>query len=73
MSKQQTILALLVFLVVLFSVDMLFGNNIMETFRGASVNAPIRNVRPIATSRFVDVPRYVIDADDGPLNYRFFG
>jgi hypothetical protein len=34
MSKLQTILGLLLFLVILFSMDMIFGNPIRETFRG---------------------------------------
>ena len=33
MSKIQTILSLLLFLVILFSMDMIFGNPIRETFR----------------------------------------
>jgi hypothetical protein len=34
MSKLQTIFGLLLFLVILFSMDMIFGNPIRETFSG---------------------------------------
>jgi len=34
MSKIQTIIYLFVFLIVLFSMDMVFGNPLRETFRG---------------------------------------
>lgn len=36
MSKIQTIIYLLVFIIVLFSMDMMFGNPLRETFRGGS-------------------------------------
>lgn len=36
MSKIQTIIYLLVFIIVLFSMDMTFGNPLRETFRGGS-------------------------------------
>ena len=34
MSKSQTLIGLLIFLVILCSMDMIFGNPIRETFRG---------------------------------------
>lgn len=34
MSKVQTIMSLLIFLVIVFSMDMIFGNPLRETFRG---------------------------------------
>jgi len=37
MSKIQTIICLLIFLVVLFSMDMIFGNPLKETFRGTTI------------------------------------
>lgn len=36
MSKIQTILYLLIFLIVIFSMDMIFGNPVRETFRGST-------------------------------------
>ena len=36
MSKIQTIIVLFVFLIILFSMDMIFGNPLIETFRGAN-------------------------------------
>jgi hypothetical protein len=36
MSKIQTIIYLLVFIIVLFSMDMIFGNPLRETFRGGT-------------------------------------
>ena len=36
MSKIQTIFYLLVFLFVVFSMDMIFGNPLRETFRGST-------------------------------------
>jgi hypothetical protein len=38
MSKIQTIICLLIFIVVLFSMDMIFGNPLKETFSGVSWN-----------------------------------
>jgi hypothetical protein len=38
MSKIQTIICLLIFLVVLFSMDMIFGNPLKETFSGVAWN-----------------------------------
>lgn len=34
MSKLQSILGLLIFIVIVFSMDMIFGNPLRETFRG---------------------------------------
>ena len=34
MHKVQTIISLLLFLVIVFSMDMIFGNPLMESFRG---------------------------------------
>jgi hypothetical protein len=41
MSKIQTIIYLLVFLIVLFSMDMMFGNPLRETFRGSSIGTGV--------------------------------
>ena len=77
MSKIKTIIGLLLFIIILFLIDMIFGNKIMETFRGGVVvSSPgpgfsPRIINPIATRRYVNVPRYIIDADDSPLNYGF--
>lgn len=38
MSKIQTIICLLIFIVVLFSMDMIFGNPLKETFSGVAWN-----------------------------------
>jgi hypothetical protein len=41
MSKIQTIIILFVFLIILFSMDMIFGNPLRETFRGdGRIGAP---------------------------------
>jgi hypothetical protein len=41
MSKIQTIMYLLVLLIVLFSMDMMFGNPLRETFIGSSIGSSI--------------------------------
>ena len=38
MSKIQTIICLFIFIVILFSMDMIFGNPLKETFSGVSWN-----------------------------------
>ncbi len=38
MSKIQTIIWLFIFIVILFSMDMIFGNPLKETFRGIAWN-----------------------------------
>ena len=43
MSKIQTIFYLLVFLIVLFSMDMIFGNPLRETFRGINKGPSVSN------------------------------
>ena len=37
MHKIQTIISLFLFLVIVFSMDMIFGNSLMETFRGGGI------------------------------------
>jgi prepilin signal peptidase PulO-like enzyme (type II secretory pathway) len=41
MSKIQTIMYLLVLLIVLFSMDMMFGNPLRETFIGSSIGTGV--------------------------------
>ena len=67
MTKIQTILILLLCLVIIFSMDMIFGNPIRETFRGSG--APRFN-KPLITN---DAPSYYFEqSDDEPLFFNLF-
>lgn len=85
MSKLQSILCLLVFLIIVFSMDMIFGNPLRETFRGGGGgggrglglglgNRVLIN-RNINTSGFVaaDAPPYYFEqSDDEPFFFNWF-
>ena len=76
MSKIQTIIYLFVFLIVLFSMDTIFGNPLRETFTNtkSSIRAgPI--VSPSKTSNKKQhneiKPSYKRQSDDQPLHFSF--
>jgi len=87
MHKAQTIISLLLFLVIVFSMDMIFGNQLMESFRGGgSGRGPGLSERGLGlavgrqnilnnnNSGFLaaDVPpSYFEQSDDEPLFFRF--
>lgn len=77
MSKLQSILGLLVFLVIIFSMDMIFGNPLRETFRGTSLkennNVLMNYEKNRIKPRHVDVPLYHIEkSDDEPFFFNWF-
>lgn len=71
MSKIQTIIYLFVFLIVLFSVDTIFGNPLRETF----TNTKLPIVSPSKTSNKKQhneiKPSYKRQSDDQPLHFSF--
>jgi hypothetical protein len=79
MHKIQTIISLFLFLVIVFSMDMIFGNSLMETFRGVrgvgvqNVRQNVLNNNNSNNSGFLagDVPpSYFDQSDDEPLFFR---
>lgn len=85
MHKVQTIISLLLFLVIVFSMDMIFGNPLMESFRGGGSGRGLserglglavgrQNILNNNNSGFLaaDVPpSYFEQSDDEPLFFRF--
>ena len=82
MRKMQTIISLLLFLVIVFSMDMIFGNQLMETFRGGGGGSERgldrgverQNILNNNNSGFLagDVPpSYFEQSDDEPLFFSF--
>lgn len=87
MSKIQTIICLLILLIIIFSMDMIFGNPLRETFRGIGVGqAGGRDVSNgvigseyipstrVAGGGFLAAtvpPNYNIKSDDEPLHFSF--
>jgi hypothetical protein len=72
MSKIQTIICLFIFIVIIFSMDMIFGNPLRETFKGIEmslVGAEL-NTLPNAKLRVAN-PDYTMQSDDQPLFYSF--
>jgi galactitol-specific phosphotransferase system IIC component len=75
MTKIQTILSLLLCLVIIFSMDMIFGNPLRETFRGGGgigIGGLGLGVRPriLVTN---DAPSYYFEqSDDEPLFFNWF-
>ena len=74
MSKIQTIIYLFVFLIVLFSMDTIFGNPLRETF----TNTKLPIVSPSKTSKTSNKkqhneikPSYKRQSDDQPLHFSF--
>lgn len=87
MSKLQTIIWLLILLIIIFSMDMIFGNPLRETFSGIRVglaggrdvsNGVIGSVY-IPSTKITDggflaakIPsNYKIKSDDEPLHFSF--
>ncbi len=63
MQKIQSIMCLFCFLIILFSMDLIFGNPIRETFKG------IEKINPTPVSETeID---YNVKSDDEPLNFGF--
>jgi hypothetical protein len=85
MSKQQTMLWLFILLILIFSMDMIFGNPIRETFKGigiaggrdvktGSIGAEYIPSRNVTNSGFLasKIPaNYKIKSDDQPLYFGF--
>jgi hypothetical protein len=87
MHKAQTIISLLLFLVIVFSMDMIFGNPLMETFRGGGgsgrqglserglgLGVGRQNILNNNNSGFLAAnvpPSYFEQSDDEPLFFRF--
>ena len=71
MSKIQTIIYLFVFLIVLFSMDTIFGNPLRETF--TPMVSPSKS--PSKTSNKKQnkavTPNYKRQSDDQPLHFSF--
>jgi len=85
MSKIQTIGCLFIFLVILFSMDMIFGNELRETFGNSKLGSKI-GIKPIIRTKQlngnIDYPKkdylvgnfppsYIVNSDDQPLNFGF--
>jgi hypothetical protein len=83
MSKIQTIIYLFVFLIVLFSVDTIFGNPLRETFTNTKlpIVSPSTIVSPSKTAKTSKTsnkkqhneikPSYKRQSDDQPLHFSF--
>ncbi len=77
MSKIQTIIYLFVFLIVLFSMDTIFGNPLRETFTNtkSSIRAgPIvsPSISPSNKKQHNEInPSYKRQSDDQPLHFSF--
>jgi hypothetical protein len=85
MSKIQTIIWLFVFLIVIFSMDMIFGNPIRESFKGigvaggrdvstGSIGADYIPSTKITNGGFLAAPipdNYKTKSDDEPLHFSF--
>ena len=85
MSKIQTIIWLFVFLIVIFSMDMIFGNPIRESFKGigvaggrdvstGSIGADYIPSTKITNGGFLAAPipdNYKMNSDDEPLHFSF--
>lgn len=65
MSKLQTIFGLLLLLVVLFSMDMIFGNPIRESFMPKEEIVPLK----METGKLEEFPYF--QGDDQPTFYGF--
>jgi hypothetical protein len=87
MSKIQTIIWLFIFIIIVFSMDMIFGNTLRETFKGVGVGlAGGRDVTTgtigaeyIPSTNNINAgflaakipPNYKIKSDDEPLHFSF--
>ena len=82
MSKIQTIIYLFVFLIVLFSMDTIFGNPLRETFtntkssiRATTIVSPSKTSKTSKTSNKKQNkevrPSFKRQSDDQPLHFSF--
>jgi len=74
MSKIQTIIYLFVFLIVLFSMDTIFGNPLRETFTNTKlpIVSPSTIVSPSNKKQHNEIkPSYKRQSDDQPLHFSF--
>jgi len=76
MSKIQTIIYLFVFLIVLFSMDIIFGNHLRETFTPiVSTSNPSNHSNPSNPSNKKPnkkvMPSFKRQSDDQPLHFSF--
>ena len=76
MSKIQTIIYLFVFLIVLFSMDTIFGNPLRETF--TNTKSSIRATTIVSPSKTSNKkqnkeikPSFKRQSDDQPLHFSF--
>jgi hypothetical protein len=67
MQKIQSIMCLFCFLIVLFSLDLLFGNPLRETFKGIQTTNTNKNI--INDNESLNDNN--IKSDDEPLNFGF--
>ena len=78
MSKIQTIIYLFVFLIVLFSMDTIFGNPLRETFTNTKMPIVSPSINPAKTAKTSNKkqhneikPSYKRQSDDQPLHFSF--
>ncbi len=73
MSKIQTIMCLFGFLIILFSMDLMFGSPLKETFK--PINTPINTPINDTINDTINTPKiqgqYTIHSDDEPLHFEF--
>ena len=71
MSKIQTIIYLFVFLIVLFSMDTIFGNPLRETFTPMVSPSKSPSITPNKKQNKEVMPNYKRQSDDQPLHFSF--
>jgi hypothetical protein len=87
MSKLQTIMCLFVFIIIILSMDTIFGNPLRETFKGSSKTlGSDLDYKPIIRQNKLNgnmgnpnagflaakiPPSYTIQSDDQPLSFGF--
>ena len=75
MSKIQTIIYLFVFLIVLFSMDTIFGNPLRETFTNTKMPIVSPSINPAKSPNKKQnkevMPNYKRQSDDQPLHFSF--
>jgi hypothetical protein len=76
MSKIQTIIGLFGFLIILFSMNLIFGNPLKETFKGietklSTTNNTTTNNTTIDGSKIGNAKKYNVYSDDQPLHFGF--
>lgn len=72
MQKIQSIMCLFCFLIVLFSLDLLFGNPLRETFKGIQKpNSTTITINDNDNDNYNEMLNNIIKSDDEPLNFGF--